>query len=61
MECHSVEQRKEKFIKELLEVNQKNLVKVVKHTGVVQWLIELDTLCYIHFLEGLWVMIAFSL
>lgn len=32
-----------------------------KHTDVVQWLIEQDILCYIHYLEEHLDLIAFSL
>jgi hypothetical protein len=49
MVCHSVELRKEKSIKELLEVNQRTLVLEVKPIDAVLWLIEQDTLCFTHF------------
>lgn len=53
MECHSAEQKKEKYIKEHLEVNLKILDQVVKLIDVVQWLIEQVILCFIHSLEDL--------
>lgn len=51
MECPSVELKKERFIKELLEASPKILEKVDKPIDVVQWLTELATLCFILFSE----------
>ncbi len=51
MVCLSAELKKERSIKEPLEVNQKNLVKVVKHIDAVLLLIEQGTLCFTLSLE----------
>ena len=61
MECHFPGQLKEKFIKELSEVNPPSSVRVVKLTDVAQLQIELVTLCSIPCLEELLDMIASSL
>ena len=53
MECHSQELEMEKFIKELLVVNQEIKVKEVKPTDAAQLLIEPDTVCFILFSEEL--------
>lgn len=60
MECHFQELKKVKFIKELLVDSHRILVKEDKLIGAVLLLIELGIVCYTHFLEELWVMIAFS-
>ena len=51
MECLLVEQKKVKYTKELLVDNHKNMEKEVRLIDVVLLLIELDMLCYIHYLE----------
>ena len=53
MECHFQEQKKEKFIRELLEVNLKNGVKEDRHIDVVLSLIELVIQCFILYLAEL--------
>jgi hypothetical protein len=51
MECLSLEMKKEKFTKELSEVNLLNLVKEDKLIDVVLLPIELDMLCFILYSE----------
>lgn len=53
MECHSVEQKKEKFIKEHLVANQLILDLEVRPIDVAQWPIELDIQCSTRYLEEL--------
>ena len=53
MECLSLELRKAKSIRELLEGNQKILAMEVRLIGVVLLLIELVTLCFTLYLEDL--------
>ena len=60
MECLFQEQRKEKFIKELSEGSHKIGVKEDKLTDAVLLLIELDIVCYTHYLEEHWAMTVFS-
>ena len=51
MVCLFQELKMAKFTKELLEVSLETLVKEARHIDAVLWLIELDTLCFIHFSE----------
>ena len=59
MVCLFQEHNKEKFIKELLEVNQNNMENN-KHIELVPLLIEPAMLCYILFLGDHWLIIALS-
>ena len=61
MVCLSQEQKKERFIKELLAVNLKILVRVVKHIGAVQLRIEQVIVCFILCSVEPLDMIAYSL
>jgi hypothetical protein len=54
MECHSVELKKERFIKELSVDNRKTSVRVDKLIDVALLLIELAILCFTHFSVDLW-------
>ena len=51
MECLFQEPKKERFIRELLEVNLLTMEKEAKPIDVVLLQIEPDTLCYILYLE----------
>ena len=53
MECHFLEQKKVKYIKEHLEDSLKILEKEDKPIDVAQLLIELVIVCFIHYLEEL--------
>jgi len=60
-ECHLAELLREKFIKEHSVANQQTTEKEAKLTGAAPSLIELVTLCSIHYLVEPLAMTAFSL
>jgi hypothetical protein len=61
MECHSAELKKAKYIREHSEAKLKTLELEAKLTDAALSQIGLGTLCFIHSLEELWAMIAYSL
>jgi hypothetical protein len=61
MECLLVGLKKERYIKELSEVNRSNTAREDRHIDVALLPIGLDMLCYIHYLAEPWDIIATSL